>query len=137
MNAEYGDEYILGENITDIALSKKPRETVVVSVRLPVEDFKQLDKIISESGKSLSQAVREAIKAYAESQRLPGKLLAFGISFCPSDGAAFSVGYVESPTSSPCAPSITGIPEANLSAAGYGRPSPALNPEIPVTDGNR
>ena len=116
MSAEYGNEYILGENVTDLFLSKKPRETVVVSVRLPITDFKRLDKVINDSGKSLSQVVREAIALYTEQSTNRLSPPQFGMSLQPSEGGAFSVGQVDFPTSSPCIPSITGIPEANLSS---------------------
>ena len=113
MRADGVEEYTLGQDVTEIALGKQPKETTVVSVRLPVADFMRLEKISSGSGKSISQVVREAIKTYEEPH--PGlhqPSMMFGMSIQTTGGAGFVVGQVER-TSSLCNPTLVGIPECN------------------------
>ena len=113
MRADYDEEYTLGQEVTEIALGKKPRETTVVSVRLPVADVARLERISSESGKSMSQVIRDAIEAYKEPQaRLPQL---FRMNIQTSEGAAFAVGPVER-TFTVCNPFLAGIPEGNFSS---------------------
>lgn len=90
MSAEYGDEYKLGEEITDVALGKKTKETVVVSVRLTAEEFSRLEKMCEDSGKSMSQLVREAISAYEGSTDIFSGI--YNVTMFDSEGAYFSLG---------------------------------------------
>ena len=107
MSAENYEEYTLGQEITDLALSKKARDTVVVSVRLPVGEFARLEKISAESGKSLSQVVRDAVSAYHEPEPQPGPTFRFNMWGC--EGIIMAVGPVES-TSYSCNPTFEVIP---------------------------
>ena len=108
MSAENYEEYTLGQEITDLALSKKARDTVVVSVRLPVGEFARLEKISAESGKSLSQVVRDAVSAYHEPEPQPGATFRFNMWGC--EGIIMAVGPVEY-TSYSCNPSFAVIPD--------------------------
>lgn len=58
------NDYILGQDVTDIAKSNTPKDSAVVSVRLPVSEVARLERISNSTGKSMSQIVREAVAAY-------------------------------------------------------------------------
>ena len=110
MSIENG-EYALGENVTRLAQSKKARDTVVVSVRLSVEDFSRLENMCFKTGMSMSQIVREAVAAYYGPGRTADQV--FKMNMQTSEGATFAVGPVEYSE----APSISltaGIPDENL-----------------------
>jgi len=57
-------EYELGKNITPLATKGTKRETAVISVRLTTGDIARLEAIGRETGKTVSQVVRDAIAAY-------------------------------------------------------------------------
>lgn len=54
----------LGRNITDVATTGNKRETSVISVRLTAAEITRLEGIGRESGKTVSQVVRDAIAGY-------------------------------------------------------------------------
>lgn len=58
------EEYELGKNITPLATTGTKRETAVISVRLITGDIARLEAIGRETGKTVSQVVRDAIAAY-------------------------------------------------------------------------
>ena len=66
MSRDYDEEYVLGPNITRLAVGKKPKDSVVVSVRLTPEEFYRLEQWCEDSGKSMSQLVRDAISLHAD-----------------------------------------------------------------------
>ena len=93
------EEYTLGEDVTQYALSKKSRDSVVVSVRLSAQDFNRLEKICIDTGKSMSQVVREAVAAYSGPEK-PGSR-DFKVSMKTSEGMEISFGpteYSEAPS---------------------------------------
>ena len=109
MSAEYGNEYKLGEEITDVALGKRAKETVVVSVRLTSEEFSRLEKLCEQAGKSMSQLVREAISAY---EGLSGQSSGvYSFAMFDSEGAYFSLGgrEVTTPACYPITVGLTGF----------------------------
>ena len=63
MTIDHAEEYILGQDVTDIALSKGPK-SIVVSVGLSIEELDHLEKLCAVSGKSFSQVILDAIAAY-------------------------------------------------------------------------
>ena len=58
------EEYELGKNITPLATKGTKRETAVISVRLTTGDIARLEAIGRETGKTVSQVVRDAIASY-------------------------------------------------------------------------
>jgi len=58
------EEYELGRDVTHLATSGAKRETSVISVRLTKGDIGRLEGIGRESGKTVSQVIRDAITAY-------------------------------------------------------------------------
>ena len=58
------EDFELGRNITRMATTGTKRDTAVISVRLTEEDIGRLEAIGRESGKTVSQVVRDAIAAY-------------------------------------------------------------------------
>lgn len=111
MNTDYGEEYVLGENITELAKGNKPKESVVVSVRLPAEEFYRLEKLCENADKSMSQVVRDALAVYRGSTQAPSTL--FGITLFDSEGTSVSVGPREY-TAHSCYSMVTGLAGCNL-----------------------
>ena len=62
------EEYELGGDVTRLAKSSTKRETGVISVRLPISDIARLEEVGRESGKTVSQVIRDAIAAYQVKQ---------------------------------------------------------------------
>lgn len=58
------EDFELGRNITQMATAGTKRETAVISVRLTTSDIARLEAIGRETGKTVSQVVRDAITAY-------------------------------------------------------------------------
>ena len=58
------EEYELGKEVTHLATSKAKQETSVISVRVTKDDIGRLEGIGRESGKTVSQVIRDAITAY-------------------------------------------------------------------------
>ena len=58
------EEYQLGRDVTHLAKANDNRGTAVISVRLGATDIARLEGIGRESGKTVSQVVRDAIAAY-------------------------------------------------------------------------
>ena len=54
----------LGRGVTRLARSGPKRETAVISVRLETNDIARLEGIGHETGKTVSQVIRDAIVAY-------------------------------------------------------------------------
>ena len=63
VSTEQDEDFILGQEVTDIALGKS-RDTVVLSIRMPIAEFAQLERLCEDSGKTLSEVVREAVEFY-------------------------------------------------------------------------
>jgi hypothetical protein len=110
MSANYGEEYTLGEEITKEALGRKTRDTVVVSVRLTSKEFSRLEGMCEETGKSMSQIVRDAIATYHAGNTLPPSV--FWMTMRHSDGSSVSVGPREY-TSHSCYPVMIGLGGSN------------------------
>ena len=111
MNTDYGEEYVLGDNITELARGKKSKESVVVSVRLTAEEFYRLEKLCENADKSMSQLVRDALAAYQGSGQAPSN--AFGVTLFDSEGTSVSVGPREY-TAHSCYSMVTGLAGCNL-----------------------
>lgn len=62
------EEYELGNEVTHLATSKAKQETSVISVRVTINDIGRLEGIGRESGKTVSQVIRDAIAAYQVKQ---------------------------------------------------------------------
>ena len=62
------EKYELGRDVTHLARSNTKRETGVISVRLPMPDIARLEEVGRESGKTVSQVIRDAIAAYRVKQ---------------------------------------------------------------------
>ncbi len=58
------ENFELGEEVTSLAKSKMQKGTVVLSVRLPVDEFSALERVARFSGRIPSQIAREAIHGY-------------------------------------------------------------------------
>lgn len=56
------EEFTLGEDVTSVAKSKSRGGTSVVAVRLSLEELSEIESISRETGKTVSQVLREAIK---------------------------------------------------------------------------
>jgi hypothetical protein len=67
-------EYELGKEVTD-KIKSKAKGTVVFSVRLTTDELKRLEVVSQESGKTVSQVVREAINSYSTVTSLTGRVL--------------------------------------------------------------
>ena len=63
MTSEVSETCVLGQDITALALGQS-RDSVVLSVQIPVAEFAHLEKLCETSGKSLSEIVRAAVAAY-------------------------------------------------------------------------
>ena len=59
------DDQILGDNITEMAASRRRAETAVISVRLGLDEIARLEEMGRASGRTVSQVIRDAIAAYA------------------------------------------------------------------------
>ena len=119
MQTEHHEEYTLGQEVTEIALGKKAKETVVVSVRLPVDEFARLEKLSESLGKSMSQIIRDAVAAY----QVPGHstMMEFMMNMSDSQGNIFALGPVDYSRSS-YHPVIEGNLRVNQDSIGLGRP---------------
>lgn len=58
------DEYELEQDVTPIAAGGEKKPTAVVSVRMTAGEIAQLERIGRESGKTVSQVIRDAVAAY-------------------------------------------------------------------------
>jgi hypothetical protein len=87
MSNEYS-EYELGEEVTQLAKGKGAKNTTVVSVRLSVEEVARLEGWSQQTGKSISDIVRDAISNYTPSNESDSPVVLFGIA----GGSAFSFG---------------------------------------------
>jgi Ribbon-helix-helix protein, copG family len=54
-------EYVLGQDVTEAAASRTKGGTTVLSVRLTTEELAAIEAVANETGRTLSQVVREAI----------------------------------------------------------------------------
>lgn len=116
MSISYDEEYILGDNITRLAVGKKPKESVVVSVRLTASEFYRLEKLCDETGKSMSQLVRDAVAVYPGADKSGANV--FGMTLFDSEGTLVSVGPRET-TSQSCYPTMAGLTGWNLVSSRY------------------
>ena len=58
------EEFELGRNVTNLAKARGKKVTAVISVRLDMTDVGRLEELAGDSGKTVSQVVRDAIAAY-------------------------------------------------------------------------
>lgn len=117
MTFDYDEEYTLGQDVTAIAASKGPK-SVVVSVRLSIDEFDRLDQLCTASGKSMSQVVRDAVEAYRETEtkhthKFTMTMVGFG-------GNLFTYGAPMERTISPCRPVFEGMQATNQGSARLG-----------------
>ena len=119
MQNNHHEEYALGQEVTEMALGKRSKETVVVSVRLPVDEFARLEKLSESSGKSMSQIVRNAVAAYQAPN--PSPVMEFMMNMSDSQGIIFAIGPVEY-TSSSHHPIIEGTLGVNCLSSALGMP---------------
>jgi hypothetical protein len=63
------DDIVLGDNVTHLAAPKSKRGTVMLSLRLPVGEFAELEAASMASNKTVSEVVREAIRAHLDAGR--------------------------------------------------------------------
>ena len=110
MSTNYGDEYILGEEVTDVALGKRGKETVVVSVRLTASEFSRIEKLCNETGKSMSQTIRDALAAYQVIDNWSPAT--FSMTMLNSEGVSVSVGPRDT-TSPSCYGIMMGLTGSN------------------------
>ena len=54
-------EYELGDDVTEIA-ARQRKETIVVSVRMSVDELASIEKAAEETGRSVSQVIRGAVR---------------------------------------------------------------------------
>ena len=120
--ADHGEEYVLGDNITELVKGKKPKESVVVSVRLTADEFYRLEKLCENADKSMSQVVRDALAAYqgSDQELSQAPSSAFGIALFDSEGTAVSVGPREY-TAHSCYSMVTGLAGCNLISSKHRR----------------
>lgn len=84
------NDYLLGSNVTEQARGKA-KDTVVMSVRLAVEEFTKLNAVAEAEGKTTAQVAREGIRARIKgNQDLPTTRLSLSIG--TQDGGEISVG---------------------------------------------
>ena len=57
--------YELGDEVTELAGSKKRRETVVLSVRVSIDELGRIEEIARRTDKTVSQVARKAITSYS------------------------------------------------------------------------
>lgn len=120
MSMNYGDEYTLGDEITEAALGKRGKETVVVSVRLTAGEFARIEKICSETGRSMSQTIRDALAAYQGTESWSPSL--FRMTLLNSEGISVSIGPREI-TSPSCYGVMQGLTGSNQLSGISRRPS--------------
>lgn len=84
------NEFVLGRNVTEQARGKE-KDTMVMSVRLAVNEFAKLSAVAEAEGKTVSQVAREGIRA-----RIKGTLVSqatrMSFSIGTLDGGAVSLG---------------------------------------------
>ena len=67
VSTEQDEDFILGQEVTDIAMSKS-RDTVVLSIQMPIAELAQLEQLCADSGKTLSEVVRDAVEFYSAAE---------------------------------------------------------------------
>ena len=76
------EDYELGRDVTHLALAGgTKRDMAVLSVRLPASEIARLERIGRESGKTLSQVVRDAVASYRTQRPTTAVVLGNGVSF--------------------------------------------------------
>ena len=65
MSSRSDEEYELGRNVTHLAQAGSRKETAVLSIRVPSTEIARLERMGRETGKSVSQIVRDAIASYS------------------------------------------------------------------------
>ena len=79
---ERDEGYELGRDVTRLALAGGTRgNSAVLSVRLPASEIARLEKIGQESGKTLSQVVRDAVSVYRVQKPTAAIVLGNGVAF--------------------------------------------------------
>ncbi len=68
MSAKH-DTYTLGNDVTSSVASRSRTGTVVLSVRVRIEEMAEIEATSRATGKSLSQLVRDAVSTYLHFQR--------------------------------------------------------------------
>lgn len=69
------EEYALGDDVTSSVAAKPRTGTVVLSVRVRVEELAAIEAASRATGKSLSQLVRDAVSTYLHFQRTGGHVV--------------------------------------------------------------
>ncbi|MDA8216642.1 MAG: ribbon-helix-helix domain-containing protein, partial [Dehalococcoidales bacterium] len=87
MNDE-NEAFVLGEDVTSLAASKRASGTAVVSVRLTSAEVAELESLSRASGKTISQIAREALTAYVRNNKQQESQVS--ITCC--DGVTWSFG---------------------------------------------
>ena len=87
MNDE-NEAFVLGEDVTSVAASKRASGTAVVSVRLTSAEVAELESLSRASGKTISQIAREALTAYVRNNKQQESQVS--ITCC--DGVTWSFG---------------------------------------------
>jgi predicted transcriptional regulator len=62
------EEFVLGEDVTKLAAGKARKGTVVVSVRLSGDEFRELATLSQLQGRTPSQVARDALREYVLGQ---------------------------------------------------------------------
>jgi predicted DNA-binding protein len=86
------DEYVLGKEVTAIAKGRGAKATTVVSVRFAVDEVIRLEQISQQTGKSVSDIIREAVSSYMPSEDSFENNGGMTIQVGYSDGSSCSVG---------------------------------------------
>ena len=84
------NDYLLGRNITEQARGKA-KDTVVMSVRLAVEEFIKLNAVAEAEGKTTAQVAREGIRARIRGNQ-DHSATRISLSIGTLDGGAISLG---------------------------------------------
>lgn len=89
-NEQTEEEFVLGRNVTELARGKA-KDTIVMSVRLAIADFANLNAVAEAEGKTIAQVAREGIRArIRETPKTPVSRISFSIGTL--DGGAVSFG---------------------------------------------
>ncbi len=69
MNDE-NEEYVLGRDVTQAAEAKARRGTVVLSIRVSTAELASIEEVCLETGKNVSQVVRDAVRNCLHTARI-------------------------------------------------------------------
>jgi hypothetical protein len=103
-------EYVLGQDVTEAAASKTKGGTTVLSVRLTTEELAAIEAVADETGRTLSQVVREAIHSCIQLVRSSQPMVTVSIrdvhttSFGGQKATTTEMGVVSTSTQTKLAP---------------------------------